>query len=94
VRVLPLALTCYQRLCVVGISMATIETDGARSNTVYMCLCASLSLWIHLANRYSAFTVLSASWNAGTTSDPHVIELAAAPDNKDASEALPLAPWS
>jgi hypothetical protein len=57
--------------------MATIETDGARSNIVHMCLCASLSLWIHLANRYSACTVLSASWNVGTTSDPHVIELAA-----------------
>ena len=27
---------------------------------------------------YSAFTVLSASWNAGTTADPHVIELQAA----------------
>ena len=31
---------------------------------------------------YSAFTVLSAKWNAGTTADPHVVELLAAHDNK------------
>ena len=46
---------------------------------------------------YSAFTVLSAEWNAGTTAEPHVIELLAAVDNKDRQEApedLPLAPWS
>ena len=43
---------------------------------------------------YSAFTVLSATWNAGTTDDPHVIELLAAVDNKEAPEDLPLAPWS
>ena len=42
---------------------------------------------------YSAFTVLSAEWNAGTDSDPHVIELMAAVDNKTAPEDLPLAPW-
>ena len=43
---------------------------------------------------YSAFTVVKASWNAGTTADPHVIELLAAVDNKEAPEDLPLAPWS
>jgi ribosomal protein L35AE/L33A len=43
---------------------------------------------------YSAFTVLSARWGAGTVADPHVIELQAAPDNKGPSEDLPLAPWS
>ena len=43
---------------------------------------------------YSAFTVLSASWNAGTVADPHVIELLAAVDNKAEPEDLPLAPWS
>ena len=43
---------------------------------------------------YSVFTVLSASWNAGTTADPHVIELLAAVDNKAESQTLPLAPWS
>ena len=43
---------------------------------------------------YSAFTVLNASWKAGTADDPHVIELAAAPDNRGPSEDLPLAPWS
>ena len=43
---------------------------------------------------YSAFTVLSASWNAGTLEDPHVIELLTAVDNKAKPEDLPLAPWS
>ena len=43
---------------------------------------------------YSAFTVLSSTWNAGTTADPHVIELQAAVDNKEEPEDLPLAPWS
>ena len=43
---------------------------------------------------YSAFTVLSATWNAGTDADPHVIELRAAVDNKTKPEDLPLAPWS
>jgi hypothetical protein len=43
---------------------------------------------------YSAFTVRSARWGAGTVADPHVIELQAAPDNKGPSEDLPLAPWS
>ena len=43
---------------------------------------------------YSAFTVLSTKWGDGTAADPHVIELAAAPDNKGPSEHLPLAPWS
>ena len=42
----------------------------------------------------SAFTVISATWAAGTDADPHVIELRAAPDNKVAREDLPLAPWS
>ena len=45
---------------------------------------------------YSAFTVLSSTWSAGTTADPHVVELLAAVDNKDPTypEDLPLAPWS
>jgi hypothetical protein len=43
---------------------------------------------------YSAFRVLSTNWNTGTSADPHVIELLAAPDNKAVSEHLPLAPWS
>ena len=43
---------------------------------------------------YSAFTVISAKWRAGTNADPHVVELAAAPDNVGPSEKLPLAPWS
>ena len=43
---------------------------------------------------YSAFTVLSSTWNAGTAADPHVIELQAAVDNKAEREDLPLAPWS
>jgi hypothetical protein len=43
---------------------------------------------------YSAFTVLSATWNAGTEADPHVVELLAAVDNKEEPEDLPLAPWS
>ena len=43
---------------------------------------------------YSAFTVLSVSWNAGTVAEPHQIELLAAVDNKDEPEDLPLAPWS
>ncbi len=43
---------------------------------------------------YSAFKVLSATWTTGTTEDPHIIELMAAPDNRGPSEALPLAPWS
>jgi len=43
---------------------------------------------------YSAFTVLRAVWNTGSSDDPHVIELSAAVDNKEASEDLPLAPWS
>jgi len=43
---------------------------------------------------YSAFTVLSVSWNAGSVSHPHQIELLAAVDNKEEPEDLPLAPWS
>ena len=43
---------------------------------------------------YSAFTVLSARWNAGTAAAPHEIELLAAVDNREAPEDLPLAPWS
>jgi hypothetical protein len=43
---------------------------------------------------YSAFTVSSATWNAGTVADPHVVELLAAVDNKEEPEDLPLAPWS
>ena len=43
---------------------------------------------------YSAFEVLSASWNAGTVAAPHEIELLAAVDNKEEPEDLPLAPWS
>ena len=31
---------------------------------------------------------------AGTTAEPHEIELLAAVDNKAEPEALPLAPWS
>ena len=43
---------------------------------------------------YSAFTVLSAEWRAGTAAAPHVIELLAAVDKREAPEDLPLAPWS
>ena len=43
---------------------------------------------------YSAFTVLSVAWSAGTDAAPHVIELLAAADNRKAAEDLPLAPWS
>ena len=43
---------------------------------------------------YSAFTVLSVRWNAGTAAAPHEIELLAAVDNKAEREDLPLAPWS
>jgi hypothetical protein len=43
---------------------------------------------------YSAFTVLSATWKAGTVADPHVVELLAAVDNKEEPEDVPLAPWS
>jgi hypothetical protein len=41
---------------------------------------------------YSAFTVRSAEWRAGSDADPHVLELVAAVDNEP--EDLPLAPWS
>ena len=43
---------------------------------------------------YSAFTVLSVQWKAGTVAEPHEIELLAAADNKREPEDLPLAPWS
>ena len=43
---------------------------------------------------YSAFSVLSAAWNAGTVANPHVIELLAAVDNRTEPEDLPLAPRS
>ena len=43
---------------------------------------------------YSVFTVLRSTWNAGTTADPHEVELLAAVDNKGEPEDLPLAPWS
>ena len=48
----------------------------------------------YLFTPYSAFTVLSAKWNAGTAANPHIIELQAAVDNKAEPEDLPLAPWS
>ena len=42
-RVPALALACYQRLLVVGISLiATIETDGA--NIVYAFVCVTLAV--------------------------------------------------
>jgi hypothetical protein len=43
---------------------------------------------------YSAFSVLSVAWNAGTVNDPHIIELLAAVDNQTEPEDLPPAPWS
>lgn len=43
---------------------------------------------------YSVFTVRSAQWKAGTNTDPHIIELDAAPDNMECPLGLPLAPWS
>ena len=43
---------------------------------------------------YSAFTVARVAWNAGTVAAPHVIEIVAAADNREAAEDLPLAPWS
>jgi ankyrin repeat protein len=43
---------------------------------------------------YSAFTVLSVAWKAGTTAELHEIELLAAVDNRQEPEDLPLAPWS
>ena len=48
----------------------------------------------YLFTPYSAFTVIRAAWNAGTTADPHVVELEAAVDNQAEPEDLPLAPWS
>jgi hypothetical protein len=42
---------------------------------------------------YSAFTLQAVRWGAGTSSDPHQVELLAAVDNKAESELLPLAPW-
>ena len=39
---------------------------------------------------YSAFTVLSVSWTAGTIADPHRVELFAAPDNLGEPLDLPL----
>ena len=60
---------------------------------------ASVSLTLnarpqYLFAPYSAFTVVSAAWNLGTSLDPHVIELEAAVGNKEEPEDLPLAPWS
>ena len=44
---------------------------------------------------YSAFTVVSATWSGSPHwTRPHEVVLAVAPDNKDAPEDLPLAPWS
>ena len=43
---------------------------------------------------YSVFSVVTARWNAGTTAEPHEVELLAAVDNKREPEDLPLAPWS
>ena len=43
---------------------------------------------------FSAFTVAAAEWREGTEEAPHVIEVMATVDNKEASEFLPLAPWS
>lgn len=48
----------------------------------------------YLFAAYSAFTVKSVAWNAGTDASPHRIELVATVDNKKAREDLPLAPWS
>ena len=42
---------------------------------------------------YSTFTLLAVRWGAGTTADPHQLELMAAVDNRAESELLPLAPW-
>ena len=61
-------------------------------------VCFSLAkperVYQYLFAPYSAFTVVSAAWNLGTSLDPHVIELEAAVDNKEEPEDLPLAPWS
>jgi hypothetical protein len=49
--------------------------------------------WEYLFAPYSAFTVRDVRWNTGDTLNPHVIELDAAPDNKEVPEDVPLAPW-
>ena len=67
---------------------APCETAIARSDTAFV------SLTLRRINADSAFTVLSTSWNAGTTAAPHEIELLAAADNREEPEDLPLAPWS
>jgi hypothetical protein len=47
-----------------------------------------------LFQAYSAFAVLSADFStAGTAAEPYCITLSPAVDNKEVSEALPLAPW-
>ena len=48
----------------------------------------------YLFAAYSAFTVRSAAWRAGTVADPHLIDLDAAWDNKAEPLDLQLAPWS
>ena len=49
----------------------------------------------YLFSAYSVFTVMRVAWQANPTgSNPHVVELKAAIDNKEEPENLPLAPWS
>ena len=69
-------------------------------NPTHKCLHVNLMKKTNVAGEeeylfvpYSAFTVLSAEWNAGTDSDPHVIELMSTVDNKAEPEDLPLVPW-
>jgi serine/threonine protein kinase len=47
----------------------------------------------YLFAAFSVFTVVAVEWKAGTTADPHRIDLLAANDNRQAPEDLPLAPW-
>jgi phage tail protein X len=80
--------------CVLWLVRIDPERKCRHVNLVTKCVPGLADEQEYLFAPYSAFTVLNASWKAGTVDDPHAIELMAAVDNKAASEDLPLAPWS
>ena len=67
---------------------------SATTQTLKSSTCAFAGEEEYLFTPYSAFTVVKAHWHRGTDTDPHIVELLAAVDNKEAREDLPLAPWS
>ena len=80
-------------LCM-GLGLCNCVSSLQQHKLLKSSTCAFAGEEEYLFAPYSAFTVVKASWNRGTDTNPHIVELLAAVDNKEVREDLPLAPWS